>query len=436
MNKRTLSLLLGLLLLASLTAVALAADYSWPDAEPSQNLTQNGDSYQSAIAVTQSEVAVAWAGEEDDRGIFLARLNRTTGDWNTVKFADSGNRNARFPELLYTNGVLTLAWVEHESTETRAPSRVQFQQVGAGAPTTVLGDLYGPIPRMAADTAGNIHMVFPAETVEYGAVADLYYTYRTAGGSWATPEIIVTQNQVIGGGSGGVWYPSVAVSPDGQNLYVAWEQHMGIVGGLPYRAIWYMEGIWNGSGVTWGAPRQLSAPETQLALRPDIVIDGAGRVHIIWARIQGYLAQPEGQYIEYLNTTDNVIRLVDAYPVGVNSIRPTLTLPRIDAYQSTICVAWHGYRLGTPAFEDVLLRCSSDAGQSWTVTVNTTESGADGALSLFPALALDGTGLVHLAWEEFQGGASYFTNYDILYRAGSAEIKVNTLYLPLIMRGR
>jgi len=405
--------------------MVMAKDFTWSGAEESQNLSDNRDSYHSAIAVTDNEVAVAWAGESKTLGIFLARLNRITNSWMFDTVRTSSNRNARFPDLLYANGTLNIVWAEVNENY-----QVLFQKVDDNAPTIVMDELtFSPIPRIAAGTNNVIHLVFASRVTQERS--ELYYTYQKPGDNWATPEVIVTQAQVIDGEYGGIWSPSIAVSPNGQNIYVAWEQ-VNTTGSN--RTIWHIQGTWSDSGTNWTSPEQVS--QSIPTIKPDIVVDSTGQVHITWARVVGPLTNPTEQYIEYM-ALGGVIRQVDAYPVKVNNFRPTLTSPRIAAYQSTICVAWHGYRQeALMKFEDVLLRCSSDAGQSWTVTVNATESGQNEQLSLFPALALDGAGIVHLAWEEFQGGDSYRTNYDILYRAGSAEIKVNTLYLPLIMRGR
>ncbi|MGQ9717864.1 MAG: sialidase family protein, partial [Anaerolineae bacterium] len=118
-------------------------------------------------------------------------------------------------------------------------------------------------------------------------------------------------------------------------------------------------------------------------------------------------------------------------PLSVNRLRPTVVWPAIAAQGDIVCVAWHGFYPGaTQEKEEIYLRCSKDGGATWGPVMNVSQS--PDKLSLFPAIAIGANGVIHLAWEEFQGGNNYFLNYDAMYAQGPSEVW--RVFLPLVLR--
>jgi hypothetical protein len=103
---------------------------------------------------------------------------------------------------------------------------------------------------------------------------------------------------------------------------------------------------------------------------------------------------------------------------------------------TTVCVAWHGFRDEEPVAEEALLTCSPNGGNSWGATLNasrsTTPAGEE--VSIRPDIAFDSSGDLHVAWQEYSGGigGSLLADYEIYYARGGAP--PGPVYLPLVMR--
>jgi len=431
-------ILIGIILLILLPgAQALAGDVGWQEGDSIATLSQSGDVGSPDLALGPAgKIAVVWAGN-DTKDIVLARLNE--GVWHTTVLTGTESVEALRPNLVYTGTQLLTAWTEATAGESN--NVVQYD-VDEGMPPQVVASLYGKTiaPRMAVGANG-AYMVFAAATSEATrSQTDLYYTYRLGNATtWVSPTIAITHSQAVLPNSGQVWYPDLALSPDGGTLHVVWEQVETIIEPeVSYsRTIWYTAGVWQTGEqqFLWSLPVRLS-PAGQIAVRPRIAVDEAGRVHVTWVELYGgLLIRPPGQYINYrrlegIHWTKSI--RIDPVHVMVNNITPTWSTAITDARGDTICAVWHGYRgtLEDIGQENILMRCSRNGGQTWDpLTTNVSET--PNRLSLYPAIRIDSTGHLHIVWREYQGG-SYMTNYDIYYRSGS--IPKFRIYLPLVMR--
>jgi len=430
-------ILIGIVLLILLPSdQALAGDAGWQEGDSIANLSQSGDAGSPDLALGPAgKIAVVWAGN-NEKNVFLARLNEDV--WLTTVLTGTESADALSPNLVYIGTQLLTVWVEATAEEKNI---VQYD-VDEGTSPQVVASLYGETiaPRMAVGANG-VYMVFAAATSEATrSQTDLYYTYRLGSATtWISPTIAITHSQAVLPNSGQVWYPDLALSPDGDTLHVVWEQVETIIEPeiSHSRTVWYTAGVWQSGEqqFLWSAPVCLS-PNGQTAVRPRVTVDEAGRVHVTWVELYGgLLIRPPGQYINYrrqesIQWTDPIH--IDPVHVMVNNITPTWSKAIADARGDTICVVWHGYRgtLEDTGQEETLMRCSRNGGQTWdSFTTNISET--PNRLSLYPAIRIDSTGHLHIIWREYQGG-SYMTNYDIYYRSGS--IPKFRIYLPLVLR--
>jgi hypothetical protein len=420
-----LSLGLGTLLLAG---VVWAGDLPWPKEAAPVNLSQSSFVRGITLDVGSEGRVVAWANR-DDRRIHWTQ-NGGTGWTSPQMLAPTGDVWA--PHLVLSDTTPFITWVEGAYP---FPVTVYERELEGAAARSVMTDAYGMMtPKLTAGNGG-LHLIFAAaESSANWDKGDLYYAFRPfTATTWAAPSAVVTRTQVVPLGVGGVWHPRLALEDSGTTLHVVWEQTVAGAGG-DLHSVWHISGTWSPSGVTWGTPERLS-PLTQEAVRPDVAVDGSGRVHVVWGElVGGDISRPAAQYVNYRRLDGGpwtpALRL-DASPVLVNTINPTWIRPNLEARGDTLCVTWHGYRSDAiEEKEEVLLRCSTDGGHAWSPVVNCALSPA--ALSLFPVLALDTEQQVHLTWEEYQGGGDFFKDYDALYVTGPAEIF--NILLPVIMR--
>jgi hypothetical protein len=425
----------ALLIILSATAI-LALDPTWDEAGVSINLSQSGDAKPPTLALgPDGEVAVAWGGN-GEKHIFLARHDGE--NWNTTVLTPTEETDTWNPNLVYTGTQLLAAWMQTGATG----NDVMQYDVDIGmSPQRIITSVYGIIfPRMAVNTEG-IHMIFAAtHDPNMSSKGDLYYTYRAAGTStWITPTVVITHAQASAPNDGGIRFPTLALSPDGQSLHIVWEQIIALAED-PYiqYTVWYVSGTWNfgEQQFHFGSPMQLSEAARNAVL-PAIAVDEADRVHVTWIELYGgSVTHPEGQYVNYRRLASSqwtpAIR-VDPVHVIINGTKPTWSMAAVDTRGDTLCVTWHGYRgnLGDSGKEEVLLRCSRNGGQSWDpMTVNV--SNTPDRFSFCPDIHMDETGRIHIVWQEHQGGPDLNTNYDAYYRVGTLpHIRI---YLPLVLR--
>ncbi len=421
------SLLLTLALALLPLGVVLAADLPWPDREPALQVSPSEHAARhSSLVEREGALALAWAGTEEAVGIYVTR--EVAGAWGGEVYTVSQAAGSRNPTLVMgETGALSVLWLEGDSL---AQNRIRQADIGAGTNHTlhtVIEGIYGEIfPHLKLHSDG-AHLVFAAGLdAAYRTQGDLYYAFRSGNtGAWETPTVVITRAQVRPDEAGGVWRPRVALESNPDRIHIVWEQTTETIS----RTVWHVAGTRNGTGVTWGAPQQVS-PDGQLAVRPDLlVLDG--ELHVVWSEIaQGTNASPEAQYINHRRHTGTqwspAIRRVDAEPVGSNKLFPTAVAPRIAAGGDQLCVAWPGYR-GASGQEEILVSCSKSGGLSWNPPLNV--SADPDHLSLSVSLQVDQTGELHLAWQRTSVGPTY---HGIFYRGGRAEFRV---YLPLVLRG-
>lgn len=434
MRKLYRAIFIGSLLIILSTTAILALDPAWDEAGVSINLSQSGDVKPPALALRpDGEVAVAWAGNSE-KHISLAR--RDGENWNTTVLTPTEETNTWNPNLVYTGTQLLAAWMQTGATGNDV---MQYDVDTGMSPQRIITSVYGTIfPRMAVNAKG-IHMVFAAtHDVNKPNEGDLYYAYRAAGTStWITPTVVITHAQASAPNNGGIRFPALALSPDGQSLHIVWEQIITIPE-PPYvqRTVWYVSGTWNSGEQQFhfGSPMQLSEA-AQNAVLPAITVDEADRVHVTWIELYGSVTRPEGQYVNYRRLASSqwtpAVR-VDPVHVIINSTKPTWSTAAVATRGNTLCVTWHGYRgnLGDSGEEEVLMRCSRNGGQSWDpMTVNV--SNTPHILSFCPDIRMDETGGIHVVWQEYQGG-NLQTNYDTYYRDGT--LPCIRIYLPLVLR--
>lgn len=141
------------------------------------------------------------------------------------------------------------------------------------------------------------------------------------------------------------------------------------------------------SGTEWTADERLTESAGS-ALEPSVVVDGSGRVHVVWTdtRDEGV---PEVYYKRWTGTTwssDSRISPED----GKASMSPSIAADHHDSLH----VVWTDAR-GTGA-QEVYYRRYSPYANTWRTDERI--SADDEIASEFPCVAVDGAGTVHVVW--------------------------------------
>jgi hypothetical protein len=441
-------------LLALTFVAAHAVNEGWGSVDgvsDRMNISNSGDIRQPALTLGDNNIAVFWSGmgepeiPESAKGVFQA-VGTTMPLSTTPPLTLTGTEDTWAPNGVYAGDELRVAWVQGNYSDQQSPTGRLFQQdIGSGdGVQELMNPVYGhTAPRLLTGVTGDHLLIASAESQETFSQGDLYYMHRPAAAdSWLAPTVAITRAQAANPYSGGIWYPHAALSDDAQTLHVVWEQTIRYG-----RSVWYVSGTWLAAEQTfdWGSPQRLSV-SGKTAVRPKVALDAQGRVHVTWVEQDVVSLDPRItlQYINYrrLDNTGwdptlnrEAVRL-DNQPVQVNTYRPTWSTISMATLNDTICVAWHGYRAapGASGHEEIFLNCSKDGGQVWSDIV-TNVSETPERLSLFPAMAIDDAGELHIAWEEHMGGGDFKINYDVHYRSGPLPEVKKVVYMPLIARG-
>jgi len=243
-------------------------------------------------------------------------------------------------------------------------------------------------PAVAVDAAGTLHAVWYDNS---SGNLDVFYASKGTGGwDWSAPVNVSNT-------PGGSYWPAIAVDVQG-NVHVAWDDSTG------GRDILYAMKPAGGAG--WTPPENISqSPGTArfAALATDVV----GNVHAVWnddtsgnAEIY-YAMRPAGT----ANWT---------VPTVIASTPGTSWAPAIAVDPSgSVHVAWHDF---TPGPTEIYY-AMKPAGGPWSSPVNVSRT--TGA-SYFPTLAVDSSGMVHLAWYDAIV-ADYGVPFEVLYAQKSPD---------------
>jgi hypothetical protein len=128
-------------------------------------------------------------------------------------------------------------------------------------------------PAIAADSSGNIHVVWEDDTP---GSPEIYYRKSTNGGTSWTASRRLTWNL---SGSG---RPAIAADSSG-NIHVVWEDD------TPGNAEIYYRKSTDG-GASWTASRRLTWTAGQ-SEGPDIVVDSSGKLHVVWHDLTHFYAE-------------------------------------------------------------------------------------------------------------------------------------------------
>ena len=385
------------------------------------------------------EVAVAWA-RETEPGISVRHRQESGWTWQMDRYPPPESYPyAWSPTLAYSGTQRMDVWLEgnrqfscNQPIHLRSPDGTGgFQDVGEKGYYNALAP---PLASIAAGPSG-WHLVFSAapstEECSQGSFNLYYAERRSLETRWLTPTVVITHGAVISNTAvgGGVAYPHIALSPDGETLHIVWEQREQFAGADIHASAWYISGTLSpGGAVTWSPPVRVSPEIYPRVVRPDVAIASDGRVHVVWTRVEGKFDAPTGQYLYHNRLPDGALYLLTEQPIAANKIFPKYVSTSVTTHGDTVCAAWHGYSATQQGSgrEDIHLICSEDGGEHWGLTTNVSHSAE--YRSVFPRIAFSPSGSLHATWVEYALKDEQWEPYSVFY--GPAF----RILMPLVLR--
>ncbi len=150
-------------------------------------------------------------------------------------------------------------------------------------------------------------------------------------------------------------------------------------------------------------------------INPDIAVDGQGIIHVVW---EDYAADPSLGNIMYANSDDGghsfgeSVTVDDAVTVSTHQARPQIALDD----DGIIHVVWEDYRRD-PRLGDIYYSKSTDGGRTFGDDVLVDDPITVTSRQINPAIAVDGSGGIHVVWEDYRDNAEMAN----IYHAASAD---------------
>ncbi len=300
---------------------------------------------------------------------------------------------------------------------------------------TAISDVYGwnddgsVYPSVAVDSSGNLHVVWQDWTDgEWGSDIEIFYVNYTASG-WSNATAI---SDLYGWNNGDSYDPSVAVDGDG-NVHVVWYDDTNGEWGTDQEI---MYANYTGSG--WSnatAISDLYGWNNGDSYDPSVAVDGNGNVHVVWhdATNGEWGTDLEIMYTNYTASGwSNATAISDLY--GWNngeSYWPSVT---VDG-SGNVHVVWNDYTAGGwgGGGSDPEIFYTNYTASGWSnATAISDLYGWNNGESYRPSVAADGSGNVHVVWEDDTDGA-WGTDIEIFYTKYTASgwsnpIAISDLY--------
>ncbi len=255
-----------------------------------------------AIAVDASSNAhVVWDddsaynGSGSDLDILYRMWNATTDTWTATQVISINRTNfSDNPSIAEDyQGNVHIVWYEMESPLFNSYYRYRNASTRLWSPIELIstesqGNTFPP--RIAADLAGHLHVVWYEDGTynNSGSDEDIIYKRRNATtGNWTIAEVVSVE-------SGWNSLRPAIITDYRNNCHVVWGESLN---GIFYK-------YWNATSGAWTPMEEVSTESTGVFAKPTIAVDPAGYVHIAWEDRSNYSGAGIDFDIFYKKTLD------------------------------------------------------------------------------------------------------------------------------------
>ncbi|NVM29837.1 MAG: right-handed parallel beta-helix repeat-containing protein, partial [Candidatus Helarchaeota archaeon] len=276
----------------------------------------------------------------------------------------------------------------------------------------------GQYPNIAMDGAGNIHIVWQDDSLEYDGTTYediIYRMWNATSGIWSASTLISTISTSY------CYSPAIAVDND-NNIHVVWEDVTNILGAGTYYDIFYK--YWNATTKVWSGHTGVydlvtsNSSHVYDCENPDIAVDNDGNVHVVWWDENEGFGDGPGYDIFYKcwNRTTGVwgsVEVVSLEATG-NGYGPSMAVDP----SGNVHVVWYDYTdlHGAGTDGDIFYRFKNSTTGIWYGQINNTDVLKTSGNSYYPAIVADDQGNIHIVWYDSDSTFGAGTDYDIFYR--------------------
>ncbi len=179
------------------------------------------------------------------------------------------------------------------------------------------------------------------------------------------------------------------------------------------------------SAFGWTTTEVVSTESTQHSDYPTIVVDGSGNVHIAWYEETNYGGSGTDSDIFYKSWHATTATWTTTEVVSTEST-DTSYYPTIAVDDSgNVHIAWEDWTDygGSGTDGDIFYKSWHATTATWTTTEVVSTESTD--TSRYPTIAVDCSGNVHIAWDDFTNYGVSGTGCDIFYKKFSSPPPLN-----------
>ena len=229
-------------------------------------------------------------------------------------------------------------------------------------------------PQIAADTNGNISVVWESDDIKYGVL----YSHSTDGGATFSTPVNLTTNPT------GSFGPQIAVGADG-SINVAWEDDFNFQSDICFSRS-------TDKGATFSTPKNLSSNAGN-SFAAQVAVDPSGNINVVW------MDDTPGHYVIFLSrSADQGASFSSAKSLSNSSGNSSSPQIGVDANGGTY-VAWQGNI--PPATNNHIFFSRSSDGVNFSAPANLL---SDTGNSLNPWIVVDAAGGINLGWTDSTPG--------------------------------
>lgn len=261
-------------------------------------------------------------------------------------------------------------------------------------------------PSIAVDPSGNLYIVWKYYTG--GINSSLYLSiWDVTTNSWSTPEPVSTES---------INFPTMCLDSY-NNLHVLWADSTNILGSGTDFDIFYK--FRNATTLSWSTLEVVSTESNNDSMVSSIVVDSKGNVHTAWMEFTDFDGGDYDVNYKFKNATNGVWNTTEVISVGSSemSVDPDIGVDSA----GNVHIIWRDYEsnyIGSGTDVDVFYRFWNATSTNWhDIELASSESTF---FSTDPSLAMDSIGNAHIVWQDGTNILGSGNDYDVFYKIKNA----------------
>jgi hypothetical protein len=311
--------------------------------------------------------------------VFFQMSNAQTWE-GTKRLTDNTGWSGEVAVTTYSSNNIHVAWQD----DTPGEFEIYYQRSTNGGSSWTQKRLswnvgWSANPAIAVDSGNHVHVVWDDLTP---GSEEIFYRMSTNGGAnWAAVKRLTWS-------SGSSLRPAVAVDSS-DNLHLVWQDEASSNFEIYYKKSTDGGSTWTTKRLCWNSGS---------SLRPSIAVDSSDTIHVVWR--DNTSGNDEIYYKKSANGGVTWIAKRLSWSTGL-SIAPVVATDS----GNNIHVFWYD---SSPGNWEIYHKRSTNSGGTWLGTTRLTWNTGS---SIRPAVAVDASNNIHLAWEQ-----EISTNLEIFYK--------------------